>query len=106
MEKLNEQEIVKIITQPGKTLLKFGASWCGPCRALAPVLKDISDNERINVIDIDVDHVEPGVLEMFKIRSVPLLVAYESGTPLKSQTGMQSKANILAMFETSSEKLN
>ena len=53
-------------------LLKFGASYCAPCRSLTPILEELKD--KVTIEDIDVDEVDPIVLTNYKIRNIPVLV--------------------------------
>lgn len=53
-------------------LLKFGASYCAPCRAMAPILEELKS--KIDIQDIDVDEADPVVLTNYKIRNIPVLV--------------------------------
>jgi thioredoxin 1 len=62
-------------------VLKFSASWCGPCRVLAQTLKDV---EGITNIDIDKDHETPA---KYGIRSVPTLVFLKDGVEVHRQSG-------------------
>lgn len=58
---------------------KFGATWCGPCKALAPILEQVSQEfPNISFVDIDVDQ-SPALAAEFNIRSVPTLVAWKAG---------------------------
>ena len=53
-------------------LIKFGASYCAPCRAMMPILEELKN--KIGIEDIDVDEVDPVVLTNYKIRNIPVLV--------------------------------
>ena len=53
-------------------LIKFGASYCAPCRAMMPILEELKN--KIEIEDIDVDEVDPIVLTNYKIRNIPVLV--------------------------------
>ena len=53
-------------------LIKFGASYCAPCRAMMPILEELKN--KIGIDDIDVDEVDPVVLTNYKIRNIPVLV--------------------------------
>lgn len=62
-------------------VLKFSATWCGPCRVLAQTLKDV---DGITNIDIDKDHETP---KKYGIRSVPTLVFLKDGKEVHRQSG-------------------
>ena len=70
-----------------KRILRFTASWCGPCKMLAKNLESVNANIPIEVVDIDV-HNE--VAMDYGIRSVPTLVMLDENTEIKRIVGMQS----------------
>jgi thioredoxin 1 len=73
------------------TVKKFSAVWCGPCRALAPVINDIKgnfSNVRFEDIDIDEDYAN---VEKYGVRSVPTVVIERDGVELQRFTGLSSK---------------
>ena len=82
---VNPQEWKYLGKQPA--LIDFYASWCGPCKGLAPILEELSEEYegRINVYKIDIDE-EPELASIFNIRSVPtLLFVPLEGLPQISQ---------------------
>lgn len=79
-------------------LLDFFASWCGPCRMVAPVLDEIAaEREDIKVVKIDVDQ-EPDLASQFKVYSIPTLMVFKNGEVTNQSLGAQPKAKILAML--------
>ena len=70
-----------------KRILRFTASWCGPCKMLAKNLESVNANIPIEVVDIDV-HNE--IAMDYGIRSVPTLVMLDENTEIKRIVGMQS----------------
>jgi thioredoxin 1 len=81
-------------------VLKFSASWCGPCRVLAQTLKDV---EGITNIDVDKDHE---TARKYGIRSVPLLVFLKDGVEIHRQSGaisLNMYNNILTEINDSKE---
>lgn len=82
-------------------LIKFGASWCGPCRSLVPILEELKS--RIIIEDIDVDEVDPVVLTNYKIRNTPVLIITKDNVEVWRHVGSISKAeleNKLKEYET------
>ena len=69
-----------------KKILRFTASWCGPCKSLAKTLENIETNIPIEVVDIDV-HSE--IATEYGIRSVPTLVMLDGDIEMKRITGAQ-----------------
>ena len=68
-----------------KRILRFTASWCQPCKALAKQLEEIDTNLPIEVIDIDVN---PELAMEYGIRSVPTLVMMDENVEVKRRTGI------------------
>ena len=67
-----------------KKVIRFTASWCGPCKMLAKTLENVKTDVPIEVIDIDDN---PSVAMEYGIRSVPTLIMTEDGSVLKRQVG-------------------
>ncbi|GGV42806.1 thioredoxin [Streptomyces longisporoflavus] len=78
-------------------LVEFGAEWCGPCRQLAPVLGEIAREEadRLKIVQVDVDS-SPQTAIAYNILSVPSLLVFRNGEPVKSMVGARPKRKLLA----------
>lgn len=73
-------------------VLRFTASWCGPCKMLAKVLEDVETDKEIKIIDID---EEQDLAKLFNIRSVPTLVMIDEGKEeVKRLNGLQSQQQV------------
>ncbi|MFF5723840.1 thioredoxin [[Kitasatospora] papulosa] len=81
-------------------LVEFTADWCGPCRQLAPVLGAIAKEEagRLKVVQIDVDH-NPDVTSRYAVLSMPTLMVFRGGEPVKSMVGARPKRRLLRELE-------
>ncbi|EGE41699.1 thioredoxin [Streptomyces sp. SID4928] len=81
-------------------LVKFTADWCGPCRQLAPVLREIARQEadRIRVVQLDVDR-EPGITLRYGVLATPTLMVFRAGEPVKSIVGARPKRRLLKELE-------
>jgi thioredoxin 1 len=73
-------------------LLKFGASYCAPCRSLTPILEELKD--KVTIEDIDVDEVDPIVLTNYKIRNIPVLVLLQDNKEVWRHVGSISKVEL------------
>jgi thioredoxin 1 len=76
-----------------KQLLKFSASWCGPCQALSTTLKE-QDDWGIEIKEIDIDD-QLDLAAKYGIRSVPTLIIVEGDKEVKRMTGAQPKSKIV-----------
>lgn len=74
-----------------KRILRFTASWCGPCKSLAKTLEEVNSGVPIEVIDIDVN---PELAMDFGVRSVPTLVMLEENVEVKRTVGAKQKSEL------------
>lgn len=85
--------------QEGKVLVDFYATWCGPCKMLAPVLEEVSkDNEDLKIIEVDIDEHEE-LARKFGIMSVPTLQVYKDGSKISEHTGYVTKNVIESWYK-------
>ncbi len=79
-------------------LIDFWATWCGPCRMLAPVIDQLGEElTDVKVCKVDVDQ-EPDLASKFGVMSIPTLVVMQGGEKVASSVGVQGKAAILKLL--------
>ena len=89
-------EFNTLIQSEKPILVDFFATWCGPCQALAPVLKQVKDQlgDQIKIVKIDVD-INQNIASQWQVRGVPTMILYQNGKQLWRQSGVLSKEQIL-----------
>lgn len=90
-----EQEVLK---SEKTVLLDFWASWCAPCRMLAPIVADIAEtHDEIKVGTVDVDE-QPELASKFGISSIPTLAVIKGGKVTEISVGYREKSEIEGML--------
>jgi len=81
-------------------LLDFFATWCGPCKMLAPIIEELAGeyDGKVKICKVDVDN-DPELAVKFDIASIPTLVLIKNGEPVDKHVGFLPKASIEKMFE-------
>ena len=94
-----------IISSEKPVLIDFFATWCGPCKMLGPILKEVKDSlgDRISIIKIDVDKNQQ-IASKYQVRGVPTMILYQSGKQLWRQSGVLSKEEIIKVIIEKSNK--
>jgi thioredoxin 1 len=85
-----------VLSADGPVLVDFWATWCAPCRMVAPVLEEIAGEKagELKVAKIDID-ANPGTARDFQVVSIPTMILFKGGEPVKRIVGAKSKAALL-----------
>ena len=91
----------ELINQDTPVLVDFFAEWCGPCKMLAPVLKQVKDTlgERVSIIKIDVDKNQ-ALAAKYQVRGVPTMMLFKNGKQVWRQSGVLQKDEIINIITT------
>lgn len=89
-----------IINSQTPVLVDFFADWCGPCKSLAPILKDVKADlgEAVKIVKIDVDKNQP-LAQQFQVRGVPTMILFKNGNQLWRQSGVLQKSDLIAIIK-------
>jgi thioredoxin 1 len=85
-----------VLANERPVLVDFWATWCGPCRMVAPVLEEIASERAgdLTIAKIDID-VNPDTARNFQVISIPTMILFKGGEPVKRIVGAKSKAALL-----------
>lgn len=100
MEQITQEQFKeKVLNSNKKVLVDFFATWCPPCRALAPILENIAEeHEEYEFFKLNVDENED-ISREYGIMSIPTLMVFENGKLLKRETGLRPKNEVLKLLE-------
>lgn len=95
MDSVTELDFEEIISNEELTIIDFSATWCMPCRMLAPILEQVADKlTDVNFYNLDIDENED-IAKRYRIFSVPTLVAFKQGKVIDSLVGLNSYDEVM-----------
>jgi thioredoxin len=99
IQHLTEEAFATTASGPGVAVIDFWASWCPPCRALAPQFEraaQLRPQYRFAKVDVD---AEPTLASRFAIRSIPTLVVLRDGEPVAAESGVMSAEQLVEALD-------
>ncbi|ANN14205.1 thioredoxin [Amycolatopsis orientalis] len=86
-----------VLTSEKPVLVDFWATWCGPCKMVAPVLEEIAaeNGEKLTIAKLDID-ANPNTARDYQVMSIPTLILFQGGKPVKQIVGAKPKAALLS----------
>ncbi|MBD6907531.1 thioredoxin [Staphylococcus aureus] len=86
--------------ESGVQLVDFWATWCGPCKMIAPVLEELAaDYEgKTDILKLDVDE-NPSTAAKYEVMSIPTLIVFKDGQPVDKVVGFQPKENLAEVLD-------
>ena len=88
VKKVNGQEFENVVMKAPAAVVDFSATWCGPCRMMAPVLEELSETMggKVSFYNVDVDE-ERELAIKYGIQSIPCLIAFKNGEAVDQSVG-------------------
>lgn len=88
-----------IINSSKPVLVDFFAEWCGPCKTMSPILKEVKTQlgDRSTIIKVDIDK-NPEAANVYQVRSVPTLMIFKNGKPVWKQSGVVQANELIRLF--------
>lgn len=89
VEYITEQEFDSLLTSNGLVVFDFTATWCGPCKMIAPLMDKLASEyeERVKVVKVDLDQNQ-SLAKRLSIRSIPAVMIYKNGTLMETIVGV------------------
>jgi len=91
---MTTEELKKVYEEHSKVLIKFSATWCGPCQAMVPIIEELkTENPDVYFLEFNIDDEEE-MVQLFRVRSVPTLYYIKDGVTVDKFVGGATKEQL------------
>lgn len=101
IKEVNDANFNDLVLKSDKTVVvDFWASWCGPCKMLAPIMEEVEGElkDNINFFKLNVDE-NPVSAQMYRVASIPTLIIFKNGKAVNSLIGFRPKESIVSILK-------
>jgi thioredoxin 1 len=95
--KMNESEFYDKINGDGVFIVDFWAEWCGPCRAVTPIIEELAEEAGIELIKVNIDE-NFDIAQREGVQSIPMIRLYKDGVNVTSSLGSKPKSQLKAVL--------
>lgn len=93
MKVTNNQNFENDVLSQEFVVVDFFADWCGPCRMISPFLEEIQQEQRVEIVKVNIDE-SPDIASRYDIMSIPTLMIFKNGEKVSVNVGAASKARL------------
>ena len=93
MRLVEEKEYDEVLSNSNNIIVQLSADWCGPCKALTPVLESVASERGITVVKVNIDN-NPSIVARYSVRSIPRILFIKEGDVVTDLTGLCAKSKL------------